>query len=117
MSYRNDFLEAFLARKKYIPDAAPEKYFSYKDLMSFNAKKDYSDAYRCYEIMERDFLEYYIPHREKNGLPIAHACHVVAYDMLQWMIKIIIAILEIWRILLGMFLLGERVLMISRRLA
>ncbi len=87
MSYRNDFLEAFLARKKYIPDATPEKYFSYKDLISFNAKKDYSDACRCYEIMERDFLEYYIPLREKNGLPIAHACHVVAYDMLQWMIK------------------------------
>ena len=37
MSYRNDFLEAFLFRKKYIPDAAPEKYFSYEDLKSFNA--------------------------------------------------------------------------------
>lgn len=87
MSYRNDFLEAFLARQKYIPDAAPEKYFSYKDLLSFNAKKDYSDAYKCYKIMENVFLNYYMPLRERNKLPIAHSCHVIAFDMLQLMIK------------------------------
>lgn len=87
MSYRNDFLKAFLARKKYIPDAATEKYFSYKDLLSFNAKKDFSDAYKCYKIMENVFLNYYMPLRERNKLPIAHSCHVIAFDMLQLMIK------------------------------
>lgn len=87
MSYRSDFLDAFLARKKYIPDAAPEKYFSYEDLESFDAQKDFENARKCYATMEWLFLNYYKPPRERMSLPIAHACHVVAYDMLQWMIK------------------------------
>ena len=87
MSYRNEFLEAFLARKRYIPDTAPEKYFSYKDLLSFNAKKDFSEAYKCYETMECFFLDHYMPYRVKHDWPIAHACHVVVHDLLRCMIR------------------------------
>lgn len=87
MSYRNEFLEAFLARKKFIPGATPEKYFSYKDLASFKAEKDFNDAYKCYAAMERYFLDFYIPFRVSHDLPIAHACHVVTYDLLQCMIR------------------------------
>ena len=87
MSYRNDFLEAFLARKKYIPDATSETYFSYKDLLSFNAKKDYDFALNFYENIESKFIEYYIPLRERNNDPIAHKCHNVAFDILEWCLK------------------------------
>lgn len=87
MSYRNEFLEAFCAKKKFLPNARPEKAFSYKDLVSFNEKKDFDCFKEAYQIMEDLFDTYYVPGRVKNNLPIAHACYCVAYDMIQWMVQ------------------------------
>lgn len=87
MSYRSDFLEAFLAKKKYLPDDNLEKYFTYKDLLSFKAPKDSEKVFRVFKTTDTIFQNHYIPEKEENNQPIANACHIVSYDMLLWMIN------------------------------
>lgn len=87
MSYRNDFLEAFLARKKYIPDAAPEKYFSYEDLKSFDVRDDSRKAAASFHKIDDLFQRVYIPDRIGHSLPIANACHTVCYHLVNWLIS------------------------------
>ena len=87
MSYRSDFLKAFLAKKKYLPNEKPEKFFTYKDLSSFNASKDSKKVAKVFQDIDELFQDYYIPKKEELNQPIANACHLISYDMLLWMTK------------------------------
>lgn len=80
MTYKEEFLEAFCARKKYLPDAKPEKFLSYKDFNSFRASEDEARAYSFFEKIDSYFEQVLLPTRQKFNQPIANACHVISFQ-------------------------------------
>lgn len=86
MTYKEEFLEAFCARKKYLPDAKPEKFLNYKDFNSFRASEDEARAYSFFEKIDSYFEQVLLPDRQKFNLPIANACHVISHDLLRGML-------------------------------
>lgn len=51
MTNKEEFLEAFCARKKFFPNAKPEKFLNYKDLSSFSVSADQRSVVKLYAVL------------------------------------------------------------------